>query len=219
MSKLKIDVKSKNVLDIGCGIGFYVDFWRSQGVSSLAGFDISSFAIQQLSQKYPNNYFEEIDITNKELKIKCQYDIVCAFDVLYHIEKEDAFEQALDNIKKLCVPNALIFITDMLSYTELGIHGYFSPRSYNKYYNLLAKRGIKVIGVYNINSIMSAPLDISNYHLRIIINFLWGIMMKSICRFNLLGVFLGPILYLVDIIMAKFLSRGLSVKLLVARNE
>src|SRR6478736_9632574 len=77
------------VLDIGCGTGFYIDLWKSElGAKRVAGIDITKIAVDNLKRKYYGEEFFLVDISsddvlrmlgNKSGNEK-KYDRISAFD-------------------------------------------------------------------------------------------------------------------------------------------
>jgi len=92
------------ILDVGCGTGFFVDFYFKRGAKEITGIDITKTSISMLKEKYPayNFYVADISDLNYPVKLKEKFDIINAFDVLYHITDDSKFEMAMHNISSLC---------------------------------------------------------------------------------------------------------------------
>src|SRR3990167_9369142 len=60
--RYNINVKGSRVLDIGAGMGFFVEYYLNKGVSAVTGVDITDVSIKQLSQKFPEQHFYSFDI-------------------------------------------------------------------------------------------------------------------------------------------------------------
>jgi ubiquinone/menaquinone biosynthesis C-methylase UbiE len=54
LSKLGIDIRGHKAIDIGTGVGFWVDYLIEKGVNSITGVDISSSSIEFCNKKYSN---------------------------------------------------------------------------------------------------------------------------------------------------------------------
>lgn len=115
-TKFLIDsVNIDNILDIGCGEGFVINFLRNKNI---IGLDISEDVLTIAKIQNPDNEFFIGNIYNLPFK-KNGFDIVMAIEVLEHIDKP---EKAIDEIKrvskKYCifsVPNEPYFrLTNLL---------------------------------------------------------------------------------------------------------
>ena len=64
------DFSNIEVLDIGCGTGFYVNLWRNKlGAKRIAGVDITNIAVDNLKRKYPGEAEEfcQADISSDDV--------------------------------------------------------------------------------------------------------------------------------------------------------
>ena len=96
------------ILDIGSGTGFYIERWRELGVKSITGIDIAKASVETLTKKYPDHYFLRLDISERlEIITARQFDIVSAFDVLFHIVNDVRFERAIQNIYRQLKPGGI----------------------------------------------------------------------------------------------------------------
>ena len=114
LSNLEVNCEGKSVLDIGCGTGFWIEFYKAKGATSLVGFDITNISIEKLKEKFPQLEFYELDIGEDEINLNRRFDIINVFDVLYHIRDDLKFEKAISNIAKMSKKGSYIFITDSL---------------------------------------------------------------------------------------------------------
>ena len=112
----EIEIKNKTVCDVGCGTGYYVNFYSNEGAKHITGIDITQTSINNLKSQYPEYDFVRGDISSQEILLgtKNKFDIVNVFDVLYHIVNDTKFEQAIQNICELTKHNGFIFFTDVM---------------------------------------------------------------------------------------------------------
>lgn len=105
------------ILDVGCGSGFYAQFWQAHGVRDYTGLDVSKDSIAWLSSVYPAYKFVNADITCEELTVlrdSSAFDIITVFDVFYHIVDDHRFESAIANIAKLVRADGYVLVMDQL---------------------------------------------------------------------------------------------------------
>lgn len=89
--------QGKNILEIGCGNGFSVNYYHSIIPNkNFTGCDVSKIAIEKATTKYPNINFFQYDVRKKFDK-KNKYDVIIISDLLWYII----------NDLKICVNNAL----------------------------------------------------------------------------------------------------------------
>lgn len=206
LKSLDIDVHNKKICDIGSGTGFWVDFYKGQGARSITGIDITSVSIERLKQKYPKYHFIQGDISSPTLlsKINFEFDILNAFDVLYHITDDSDFKQAISNISKLTKTNGFIVISDLFGLRDNTIAKHVKVRSKNTYELILEKCGAKVISVYPLYYLLNKEIFAS----------LENVFFKKIIR-KLDNLF-SPIYFYLDGILLS--SRRNNLNLIIAKK-
>ena len=121
LNKLGLDIRGYKALDVGTGIGFWIDYLLEKKVKSVTGIDISFSSIKFCKRKYSNLKNIEFfcgnisDDTFVSENLSGGYDLVTAFDVLYHITNDDKFKKAIKNIANILNPGGYLFLTDILS--------------------------------------------------------------------------------------------------------
>jgi SAM-dependent methyltransferase len=221
-----INYQEKSLLDIGVGTGFYIPFWEKLGIKNITGIDITTKSVEELKKKYPKYDFIKADISEQNLPLSKKFDIITAFDVLFHIIDEEKFEQAIRNIKKFSHKNAVILIMDnfLKKYKPPRYHEY--DRTLEYYKKIMISDSIKIIDVKPIFYFMNAPIDIEREHSkfnRFLIKSMWRINNKIgyLRKFGVLGkIFIylwAAVLYYLDRTILNFISTGPSTKLLVAK--
>ena len=218
--KYEIDVLDTKILDIGCGSGFYVDILKQKGAKHLTGIDITAISVIELSAKYPTFNFYEADITSPtlihELPLKPgDFDLITAFDVLFHIVDDFEFIQAIKNVKMLCSKDGLIFITDIFPHKRPYIVFHQKSRVLKEYIQLLADNEIEIIDRMPVHYLLSAPLDISNGLLqKILLRIYWDRIIRVIERKTHL---LGPIFLGIDSILTRLFKESPSTEMIICR--
>src|SRR2546423_1632000 len=99
------NVPSSSVLDIGSGSGFYIQQWRRLGATRILGLDLTDAAVSNRRRQFPELRFIQLDITGPIEGLQPDsFDIVSAFDILYHIIDDAAYDRALLNISMMLRP-------------------------------------------------------------------------------------------------------------------
>jgi len=220
ISKYRIDVPNVKILDIGCGSGFYVDIWQREGMKSLVGIDITAISARELSAKYPNFDFYEADITSPALintfpSNQRKFDIITAFDVLFHIVDDNKFEQAIKNVSMLCSEDALIFMTDIFLHKRPYVIFHQKSRLLKDYVQVLSKNGIRIINRIPVHYLLNAPLDISNELLqKILLRLWWGSVVRMVERKTHL---LEPCFFGADLALTRLFRESPSTEMIICR--
>jgi len=219
LNKYSISIKGKTVLDIGAGFGFYVDFWCSNGASEIVGLDIAKTAINFLKKIYPHYSFYCCDISDKVLPSELmnkKFDIISAFDVLYHIVDDVKFEMAIENISNLCKENAYFLLSDVfIEHGNIISSYYIKSRLLKDYEYILQNKGFKILGKIPVFHFMIPPVDIKNMVEDKIFNTLWSITSRFI---NLNPNKVGKIAYILEVFLNFLSLRGTSTKIMICKK-
>ncbi len=185
----KISIEQKEILDIGSGTGFFVDYYIKRG-AKITGLDITDISVKLLSEKYPQAKFYCRDITADILDAR--FVIVNMWDVIYHQVDGNAFERSLSNISKMCKEGAFFITTDTFGsdrVKQVNEHVVFRPIS--SYTDIMEKLGFKLVKIYPLYRWMNRPYP-------------WGIKLTN---------FLSPLLYLMDTVNKKIDRNNISVSI------
>ena len=146
LRRAAIDAANSAVLDIGSGTGFYISLWQRLRARSITGSDFSPFAVRSLEEKFPSHRFVEMDVTSDTLPPSLgPFDVISAFDILYHIVDDARYEQAFRNVKSLLRPGGYFVFSEnfMRNGRESGLHQV--SRSYAEIAALLEREGFEVV--------------------------------------------------------------------------
>jgi SAM-dependent methyltransferase len=184
---------NKDVLDIGSGTGFYINLWKSLKVNSVTATDISTHAINNLQEIFPDIDCFEIDISDSlpDTIREKKFHVVSAFDVLFHIVDDRKYENSIGNIFDMLNPGGyFIFSENFLQGKTLRKAGQVS-RSQNDIESGLRKAGFKTILHVPMFVIMNYPMDSKNrFYKRS-----WGRTMSIVERFPAAGIIMGGIMF------------------------
>lgn len=110
----KINLEQTNVLEIGCGTGFYTQLLHDLKVKSYVGVDITDALFPELMHKFPNYHFMRKDVTTEEIRVP-PYDLVLMIDVIEHIVSEEKLAFAMKNVQKCLKSNGVFIISPLMT--------------------------------------------------------------------------------------------------------
>jgi 2-polyprenyl-3-methyl-5-hydroxy-6-metoxy-1,4-benzoquinol methylase len=80
-----VDQEVGNLLDVGCGLGAFLDFAKKKTRLNLFGSEFSEAAFDKLSKLLGDNFFFKMEIGEIEQKINEKFDIITFWGVLEHV--------------------------------------------------------------------------------------------------------------------------------------
>lgn len=101
------DLSGKRVLDLGCGYGWYTDFFSYIG-ADVIGCDGSEKMIELAKKRYPDCRFECVDIEKKLSYKSDSFDLVFCNQVLMDIEK---FEELFDDVFRITNKGGIFYFS------------------------------------------------------------------------------------------------------------
>lgn len=212
-----VHLEKSDILDIGCGTGFYIDYWRNRGVRSITGIDITQKSIAAMQDKFPDYKFIKADICDVAVEAGKKFDIITAFDVLLHIVDESKFETAIANIKKLAKSGSLIFITDLFLKYYMPPRGHEYDRTFIRYKRCLEAYGFQILDKIPVFILMDFPIDIKFELARKLLNILWANAMSLVRKKETSENIVGCTLYLFDGILSRLIKDGPTLEMLICR--
>jgi SAM-dependent methyltransferase len=217
--RLGIDLEHADILEIGPGTGFYIDLWQRLGVGGITGVDIAPVAVERLAAHYPQHTFFQADIGAADAPVAAgAYDVVTAFDVLYHIVDEDAFEQALANVAKALRPGGLFLLADHFLHREQSnsrTAAHYVNRTLARYQDALERQGFEIVERRPMFVLMNAPPD-SRSRLR---RAWWLAVAGTASLAEPLGFAVGAILYPFERQLVRRRTESASTELMVCRRR
>lgn len=98
-SQEKSSITELSLLDMGCGSGGMLEFFKTQGFLSahLYGADFSATRIKRAVSKYPEMSFQQADVTELDLDKK-GFDLITSFDLFSHLSTEEQIIQGLTKV-------------------------------------------------------------------------------------------------------------------------
>ncbi len=97
------------VLDVGTGVGFWVRYFLERGCH-VEGVDLVPEVVDSLKGQFPQAKFYLADVSRWVPPKK--YELVNAYDVLFHIVNDESWESALKNLWTAVKPGGHFLLTD-----------------------------------------------------------------------------------------------------------
>ncbi len=217
VSRLDIDLSKSNILDVGCGTGFYIEQWKKLRAGKLTGVDISDVSITYLSREFPEVNFYRLDIS-EDIRPLTQgtFDIVSAFDVLFHIVNDDRYQEALKNIYYLLRDGGYFLFSDNFLHGESkGYMDYWKGRSLSFIKAELERVGFRIILRNPMFVLMNSPVD-TKYSM---VERWWEMLMLPVRRIELAGFFIGGFVYPIELLLIRLMQESPSTEIMICKKE
>lgn len=140
-----VDVRGRSILDVGAGTGYFLSLYARWGAGRLAGVDISATTVRRLRDDFPTATLWEANVADG-IPTDEQFDIVHAFDVMYHLPDAD-FAAALGHLVQRCRPGGMLLLTDSFRMQERPAP-HVTLRSLAQYREVLSgDRHVEIVGI------------------------------------------------------------------------
>lgn len=208
-----IDVAQADILDAGCGSGFYIERWRELGARRLSGWDITVSSVNALREKHPGVTFERMDI-GTQMSPAGAFDCITCMDVLFHIVDDEKYAHAIANIARLLNPGGVFVFTENCLHERPLNNPFQNSRTLTEIERLLEANGLAIVERRPMFALMNAPIDSKNS----LLHAYWKALHASVARSEALGWLLGALLYIPERIITSLLSEGPSTEMLICRR-
>ena len=215
--KLKVDVRQVRVLDVGSGTGFYIERWQELGAHGIVGLDFSPVAVERLRARFPAVAFHEADIGEPSVPLAAEsFDVVGAFDVLFHIVDDARYAAALRNISTLLRRGGYLLYSDSFLRGETQQYlDYWKARSLHSVERVLRDVGLEVQVRVPVFVLMNSPVD-APWH---VYRRLWNAAMTPVRRSEIAGFVTGALLYPLELALRQVVREGPSTEIIVCRKR
>jgi SAM-dependent methyltransferase len=215
MRSMGIDFSTTDVLDIGSGTGFYVDRWKELQAKSVTGADITAVVVERLSQKYPDSQFLQVDIGGDISSFQNrQFDVISAFDVLFHIVDDERFAQAIRNVYGLLKPGGHFVFSDNFLHTDTARALDQVSRSLGEIETLVKETGFEIVERVPMFMVMAFPVDSQNR----LWQKLWLLAIKLATITELSGYLSGALLYPVELFCVANFKESPTTEMMICRK-
>ena len=148
------DPRGRRVLDVGCGTGFFTAYYLGRG-ADVTGLDIAPTSIERLRARHPEARFILSDVS--EAALGERYDVVNAFDVLYHITDDRRWETAVHHLAEAVAPGGLLLVTDTLEPLP-GVQAHNVMRPLERYRAVLEASQVEPRAIYPTHVLLNRDL-------------------------------------------------------------
>jgi SAM-dependent methyltransferase len=208
--------RSSSILDVGSGTGFYLQLWREAGAGEVAGSDVSETAVRGLRERFPGTRIERFDIAGSALELpQGQFDVVSAFDVLFHLIDDVAYRRALRNLAHLVPPHGMLVISE--NFRRRGPRRFASVqvnREEEEILEGLGEAGFEVVERRPMFVLMNAPACGGGP----LLHAWWQRAHRLLTRRPRAGAILGAALYPLELASLRFVKRAPSTELAICRR-
>jgi SAM-dependent methyltransferase len=211
-----ISVKGATVLDVGAGTGFYVREWLELGASHVTGIDLSEAAVDALRTEFLRADFARDDIAELSAKTRSRrYDLVSAFDVLFHIVDDERFILAVENVAEVTRPGGHLLLSDNFLHGPAIRGRHQVSRSLAEIDEALAAAGFEPVVRVPMFFLMNTPIDSQSR----LLSFSWRVVSGICHRSHLAGALLGGLLFPFEVSLTAIANEGPSTELVVCRRR
>lgn len=208
-------VEGASVLDVGAGTGFYVRAWLQLGAAHVTGIDLSEAAVAALRAAFPTEEFVRDDIADPSRSLSAQYDVVSAFDVLFHIVDDDRFARAIRNIGALTRPGGHLLLSDNFLHGPPVRGRHQVSRSRAEIDEALRAAGFETVARLPTFFLMNTPIDSQSR----VLHFWWRKVCGICHRSDRAGAVLGGLLFPLELLLTGLTQEGPSTELVVCRRR
>lgn len=157
-------LEKAEVLDVGSGVGFWIDFWMRRGAGGITGIDLTQPSVQRLGAKYPSARFHQADAAEPRPEWNARFDMISAMSILNHIAVQSRWTQALLNLGAMLRPGGRLIVMDpILNHSWKGkpfdpaMHG--RARLVSEHAEVLARQGVRIDFVLPTAVLLANPVD------------------------------------------------------------
>jgi SAM-dependent methyltransferase len=212
------------VLDIGCGTGIWIDFWRQRGAAQIVGVDLVDASVQRLRKRYPEFEFIREDVADPDAALPSGMDIVSAMSVLLHITSDERFERGLRNILRCVGEGGTLVLVE-----PAVVHNWWGPpfsleansrtRPLSTYTRILADAGFCIVHLRPASCLLGNVIDTRHAASFRVLERQWELLSFIVGQRELVGRVAASVLRPLDLVATRLVSGGPSAKVMVVRRS
>jgi SAM-dependent methyltransferase len=221
--QLQGSLHERSVLDVGPGIGMWIDFWRNRGVRDITGLDITSAGFDRLHRLFPDTELVQADIGDAGLAVTRTFDVISVASVLLHVTDDAKWEQALANLARLLAPDGLLLVVDVPIFTAargsaLDETSIERRRHIRRWRQALELHRLAIAAVEPATVLLSPPIEARTNLTWHVWWFYWRALMKLATGRETVGRLIALPLGFVDRALVRIVPRGPAAKCLAIRR-
>jgi SAM-dependent methyltransferase len=209
-----------DVLDIGCGTGYWVEYWRARGVSQITGLDLTATSVHNLQRAFPTFAFHQCNISDAAVPPLGPFDLISAMNVLLHVTDPDRFEQALRNIRGYLKPAGLLVMIEPVVVNTwwgppLDRTAHAQVRTLQQWREILDRAQLEIRRMTPVTYLLADPVDTkARWSFRLLARY-WSLLCRALRSHETLGAVTGSGLYGLDRLLLSLGGDGTSAKCLL----
>jgi SAM-dependent methyltransferase len=216
--------RPSSALDIGCGTGIWIGFWRAFGISDITGVDLTEVAIARLEQTGVPARLVRADIGEADLNLGRQFDVISTMSVLLHIVDADRLSSAVDNLARHLAPGGrLLLIEPVITQAwwggELGPTANSRMRTQDFWTAELARHGLELLEIRPVTFLLANPIDARSSRIYQLWLRYWNYVLRFIGRRERLGAVAGRVLEWIDRPLRRSRLGGPSAKMMIVSHR
>jgi SAM-dependent methyltransferase len=217
LQALALNLPAANVLDIGSGTGFWLKQWQALGVSSVRGTDITAVAVERLRETFADVEISQLDIGEN---LECMgwrenFDVVSAFDVLFHITNDSRFERAIQNISGVLKRGGYFFYSDNFVHGEARRAEHQVSRPLEEIQGIMSKCGLQIVRRAPMFVLMNAPIDSPSRWPMLA----WRAFLAPVHFVPWLGSVYGAVLYPLELALTRLMSESATTEMMICQKS
>lgn len=212
--ELRLDLADSDILDIGSGTGFYVNLWRRFGAGRVTGMDLADSAVARLRKRYSDVHFERGDISGERPFDKETFDVVSAFDILFHIVDDDGYRRAFANVHDMLRPSGTFVFTEHFPRGNRKGGGHHVSRPLGEIENILHETGFEIVSRRPVFVLMSWPVGTTRPWRAS----LWSKRMVPLIKNERWGNVVGAALFPIEALLTRIMPESDATEIMVCRK-
>ncbi|MDJ0840995.1 MAG: class I SAM-dependent methyltransferase [Acidobacteriota bacterium] len=165
LKRFRLDPAGQAALDIGCGVGFWIDTLHHLKAGPITGVDIAASAVNHCRERFAGIDgldFKHGDFGAPDFDADAwseRFQLVTSFDVFYHITDRTRFETALANVAKVMKPGGWFLVSDTFGRETMAPQEHVVFRGLDVYRQCLTDVGLETAHVEPVTVFLNSPLD------------------------------------------------------------
>jgi SAM-dependent methyltransferase len=203
------------VVDIGSGTGHYLHEWLLAGARAVVGTDLTDVAVHRLRAEFPGLTIHQLDIGGVgSVAGLGRYDVVSAFDVLFHITDDEAYKRALQNAYALCRPGGYFIFSELFLRHGRAATTHMVSRSREEIVRLLRCAGFVPLARRPMFVLMNYPADTTAR----LAQLAWTALVGPSVVSDRLGGFIGRALFALERRLVQWVEESPTTEIMICRR-